>query len=325
MKKLEVKIRSWEGNLTEAKLMCNIEGLIAHNYIPDPKELLNRWRLANPEYFHDKLIAEIDGHMVGWINIGQLRKENSHISFFDLFVNPGNQRQGVGTILYNQFISIIKPLGCTKIISEIYDHPNWISGKSFLKKHSFDHICTNREYSLNLQKVNFNQYNSLLNEVLNLGFRFVEPIKEGYNSSEHYKKLESMQWSYFQDMPYPEGITHTRSNFELWLKKQKFFEKKNYGIELLVLNPEGDYIGCTKLEVDHSEPEKCWTENLGIIKEYRRKKLATVLKIEALKRLQKRGFSEIRTDNEENNPMYKINVNLGFEAVPFSLEYMKEI
>ena len=32
-----------------------------------------------------------------------------------------------------------------------------------------------------------------------------------------------------------------------------------------------------------------------------------------------------KTDNEKNNPMYKINVALGFEAVPFSLEYMKEI
>ena len=64
---------------------------------------------------------------------------------------------------------------------------------------------------------------------------------------------------------------------------------------------------------------------MGIIKEYRRKKLATALKIEALKRLQKRGFTEIRTDNEENNPMYKINVHLGFSAVPFSLEYMKAL
>jgi len=303
--------------------MCKIEGLIAHDYIPNPIQLLNRWRLADPEYFHDKLIAEINSQMVGWINIGQFRKENSHIFFFDIFINPENQHQGIGTRLYNKFISIIKPMGCTKIISYIYDHVNWASGKSFLEKHEFVHISTNREYSLNIQNVDFNQYNSLLNEVLNLGFRFVEPIKENYNSSEHYKKLESMQWSYFQDMPYPEGITHTRSNYELWLKKQEFFEKENYGIELLVLNPEGDYIGGTKLEVDSSEPEKCWTENLGIIKEYRRKKLATALKIEALKRLQKRGFTEIRTDNEENNPMYKINVHLGFSAVPFSLEYMK--
>ena len=38
-----------------------------------------------------------------------------------------------------------------------------------------------------------------------------------------------------------------------------------------------------------------------------------------------KGITEVRTDNEENNPMYKINVALGFKPVPFSLEYMKEI
>ena len=30
-------------------------------------------------------------------------------------------------------------------------------------------------------------------------------------------------------------------------------------------------------------------------------------------------------DNEKNNPMYKINVALGFRPVPFSLDYLKEI
>ena len=54
-------------------------------------------------------------------------------------------------------------------------------------------------------------------------------------------------------------------------------------------------------------------------------KLATALKIKAIEVLLKKGITEVRTDNEENNPMYKINVALGFKPVPFSLEYMKEI
>ena len=318
-------IRSWSETFEEAERMCIIENLIAHNYISNPKQLIAEWKLTDPEYFHDKLIAEIDGQTVGWINIGQGKKENTHIFFFDLFVNPMEQYQGVGTKLYNKFILKVKSLGCTKIVSEIYEHPNWSSGKSFLNKHKFEHICTYREYLLNLQNINFNEYNSLLDEVLNKGFKFIEPIKEGYNSSEHYKKLESMQWSYFQDMPYSEGIKPTRDNYNLWLKEHEYFEEENYGIELLLLNSNNDYVGCTQLEADRIEIKKCWTNNLGVIKYYRRKKLGTALKIEALKRLKKRGFNEIRTDNEENNPMYKINLNLGFEEVPFSLEYMKEL
>ena len=39
----------------------------------------------------------------------------------------------------------------------------------------------------------------------------------------------------------------------------------------------------------------------------------------------KKGVTEVSTDNEENNPMYKINVALGFKPVPFSLDYSKNI
>ena len=70
---------------------------------------------------------------------------------------------------------------------------------------------------------------------------------------------------------------------------------------------------------------KGWTGGLGVIREFRRKGIATALKIKAIEALLKKGITEIRTDNEENNPMYKINVALGFKPVPFSLEYIKEL
>ena len=228
MNKLEVKIKSWEGNLTEAKLMCNIEGLVAHDYIPDSEETLENWQLNDPKYFNDKLVAEISSEMVGCMHISQGREENSHILFFNLFVNPKYQNQGVGTAMYNKLITKCKSLGCAKIHSHIYDHPNWASGKSFFKKHKFEHIATNREYSLVLQNKDLTQYKPLLDEVLNRGFTFVEPIKDGLDSDDHYKKLEEMRWSYFQDMPYPEGIIPTRVNYELWLKRHKLFEKERF-------------------------------------------------------------------------------------------------
>ena len=50
-----------------------------------------------------------------------------------------------------------------------------------------------------------------------------------------------------------------------------------------------------------------------------------VTKIKAIETLIIKGIKEIRTDNEINNPMYKINEKLGFYAVPSSLEYLKTI
>ena len=91
-----------------------------------------------------------------------------------------------------------------------------------------------------------------------------------------------------------------------------------------VLN--GTYIGLTDIKVyPKSELYKGWTGGLGVLKKFRRRGIATAIKIKAIEVLLKKGVTEVRTDNEENNPMYKINVALGFKPVPFSLDYSKEI
>jgi GNAT superfamily N-acetyltransferase len=113
--------------------------------------------------------------------------------------------------------------------------------------------------------------------------------------------------------------------FEQAMKMQIDFEENTYGTEIIAVY-DGKYIGSTDIEVYYNaEPNKGWTGGLGVLKEFRRKGIATALKIKAIESLLQKGVTDLRADNEENNPMYKINVALGFQPVPFSLEYMKEI
>ena len=57
------------------------------------------------------------------------------------------------------------------------------------------------------------------------------------------------------------------------------------------------------------------TELTGVLPEYRRKSICTALKVYALVDLKKKGFKKVFTSNEENNPMYKINLMLGFKKI----------
>ena len=56
-----------------------------------------------------------------------------------------------------------------------------------------------------------------------------------------------------------------------------------------------------------------------MLKEYRRKGIATALKIKAIERLLKKGITEVRTDNEEYNPMYKIKFRAQEKGLTFEL------
>ena len=86
----------------------------------------------------------------------------------------------------------------------------------------------------------------------------------------------------YKDFPIPDGIEHTRLPFKRFMEIQKDFANSYYGVEIVAVRDD-KYIGSTSLEVfPKSEPHKAYTEGLGVLKEFRRKGIATALKIKAI-------------------------------------------
>lgn len=86
-----------------------------------------------------------------------------------------------------------------------------------------------------------------------------------------------------------------------------------------------EVVGLSQLSVDPNIKEKIHTWLTGVRRTHRRMGLATALKLHAIQFAQSHGARFIETDNEENNPMYTINMTLGFEPQPAWLELQKEI
>ena len=219
----------------------------------------------------------------------------------------------------------VKVFNCNLVHTNIYDHPNYDESKKFLVKNGFENDFKIRESSLDLESIVLDEYSSLISKLDSKGIQFYDAKNEMKDFPDHYKKLEELMWRFFQDMPMPEGTSHTRMPFNQFMKHHNRFEEKLYGIEIVAVDGE-KYIGSTEIYVmPKSDPYKAWTGSLGVLREYRRQGIATALKVKAFEKLREKGIKQVRTDNEENNPMYLINVALGFKPEPYCFEYQKEI
>ena len=309
----------------EFKELARIDNLVNHDSINHPDDDKREWKIRDKTLIKDRLLLYQNSQLIGVMYYSQGRENNNRTTFFTLNIDPAYNTQKTKKLLYNRMIEEIASFSSNKILTSVYEHPNYDSVKQFLIDNQFKLVQTNREYSCDITKIDIEKYQPLIKKLKSEGIKFYDSKEEMLDWPDHYKKLEQLTWAYSQDFPIPDGVEHTRSPFERYMKEINNYYENCYGAEIVAVK-DGEYIGSTDLEVYYkTEPHKAWTGGLGVLKEFRRRGIATALKIKAIERLLGRGVKEIRTDNEENNPMYKINVALGFEPVPFSLEYMKEI
>lgn len=320
-----IEIKKFTETELEFKEISRIFNLVSHDYISHPDIEMDEWALRDLNVKRDRFLLFKENSVIGFLRYSQGRDDNKKKCFFNIFLDPDYNGYGYRQLLYEKMLKEIEFFKPNALYMEIYDHPNYTCSKNFLLKNKFINKFGIREYSLDLQKVDLIKYDTLTQELNNKGIEFFDAKNELSSVPNHYKKLEKLSWTYSKDFPMPNGIVATREPFDLFMKEQKMFEEKYYGVEIVaVCNDE--YIGSTDLHVfSKSDPFKAWTGGLGVLREYRRQGIATAIKVKALKILRKKGIKIVRTDNEENNPMYLINVALGFKPEPYSYEYIKEI
>ena len=323
-----IEIKNFSETDQEFVELARIDNLVNHDSIDHPDEDKNDWKNRDKSLIRDRLLLYNNNKLIGVLYYSQGRDENNRTCFYTLNLDPSYNDNGYRKLLYKRLLNEVKVFNCNQLHTSIYDHPNYVEHKKLILKEGFKLVQTNREYACNLKKVNLEQYYPLIQKLKSEGIRFYDSKEEMADNDEkfpnHFKKLEELDWTIEKDIPIPDDISHTRLPFKHWLKLCYDFYENSYGIDLVAVYKK-QYIACTDIFVFHkSEPNKGWTGSLGVLREYRRKGIATALKIIAIEKLLKKGVIQLRTDNEKNNPMYKINEELGFKPVPFSLDYSKK-
>ncbi len=309
----------------EFEEIARLYNLVSHDDKEHVDDLKDAWAIRDQSLIRDRLFLYQGSTVIGYLGYGQGRDENKQNCYFNIFLDPNFNGNGYRQQLCEQMLQEVQAFSCNRLYMSIYEHKNYDQSKKFLVKNGFENNFKIRESSLDLGSVVLDKYSSLIGKLDSNGIQFYDAKNEMKDFPNHYEKLEELGWIFGKDFPMPEGIVHTRQPFEQFIKFQKLFEEKRYGIEIVAV--DGDkYVGSTDIHVlPKSDPHKAWTGSLGVLREYRRRGIATALKVNAIEKLREKGIKQVRTDNEENNPMYKINVSLGFTPEPYCYDYQREI
>ena len=153
-----IKIKRFKETDAEFKELARIDNLVNHDCIYHPDDDKNNWKIRDKSIVRDRLLLYKDEILIGAMYYSQGRDENKRTTFFTLNIDPDYNTQECRELLYNRMLKEIKLFDSDKILTSVYDHPNYHLCQQFLLENKFKLVQTNREYSCDIRNVNMKKY-----------------------------------------------------------------------------------------------------------------------------------------------------------------------
>ena len=283
-----------------------------------PESWQHRDKHRDPKYLFRRVVGEVDGEVVAYSSYGE--SSWAHVPgkyFISVEVHPDHQRRGHGAAMYDHVVGLLSerdPLFFTSDTRE--DKPDFIR---FLTKRGFERQMRYPVSHLNPQTFEFAKFEGVEKHVAEQGIEIINVPDLPARDPDWKRNWYDLECECWMDVPLPEPPT--KGSYEEFASR---FDSPNYDASAHFIAIDGDrYVGLTGMWISIAEKHKLYTGLTGVVRSHRRKGVATALKLHGIRFAREYGVTIIETDNEENNPMFGLNLHLGFEAQPAWLDFRK--
>jgi GNAT superfamily N-acetyltransferase len=304
-----LSIRPFDWSDEDYQSLIDINNAIFPDELDLPELLKHRDNARDQNYMLDRVVAEMDGRPVGTASFGQSMWTPMPGKFW-LFVqvHPDHQRRGVGTAIYDRIVGALS--GKKPTIFDSWTREDKTDAVNFLTKRGYEQVMRGQNSRLTLASFDPSKFADVVERVSESGIRIVPLTELREEDPEWRRKLYELDWLLSLDVP--EIDEPRKREFEVYCKQT--FDKPTFFPEGFFIALDGDeYVGVSMLELNLADPTKLQTDLTGVVRSHRRKGIATALKVHALSKAQTTEAAYLDTDNEEKNPMYTLNVRLGFK------------
>ncbi len=239
--------------------------------------------------------------------------------FFLMAIDPDIDFKSVADPFVQLMMSDIKQRGAVSALGTILMEDR-TAGCQFLESIGFKPEMREPRSELDVGEFDFAPYSGIdaLVESHGIEIARLTELKERYPDWK--RRIYDLDWPILQDVP--STVEFKQQPYEEFIQK---FDSPAFMAESAFYALDGDkWVGISTVKKVDGKDDELSVGFTGVLKSHRRKGIATALKLKTIEFAKAYGARIIKTDNEENNPMYDLNMQLGFKPKPALLIYEKK-
>ena len=304
-----------------------------------PPNTLEQWKYrdetARQDKFRARFVLLLDGQIIGFADVSDPHWLNveGHIQYGQT-IHPDHEELVVDRLpvhdhVERHVLSLIADRHTEVLQTSAREDKTvrvgWLTGNGYTA------VMRYPSSSLDVDSFDFSLWEGCVEQVEASGIEFHSLACLQQHDPDWHAKLHEAWVEIDLDVPVPnEPKPMPVDEFDKMLNSPSFRPETNLiavdNGSLAAGGPRfGPYVGltCVNPALSDSSVWDIWLT--GVRRNWRRKGIATAIKLKSIAQARDMGGARFETGNEENNPMYDINIKLGFKPLPAWKDYEKHL
>ncbi|MEM9774686.1 MAG: GNAT family N-acetyltransferase [Chloroflexota bacterium] len=309
-------------NFTDADYESAIS--LRNQLYPDNPSTVEIWkhndkvRRRDPSY-HFFLVESDAGELRAFVQFALNNPRSKKIAFGIIAQNEA-WHDGTASSLMAAMAGASRKLSAEKLVCKVQENDQ--PKVSYLEENGFETVMRYPISALTVASFDPTPFTSKIEETERLGIE-VRQLPAGWQHDAKWQALvHDLDWQLMLDVPSHEP--RMQSPLEKFLTEE-IFHPNSLTESYFIAWDNDEAVGLTCFVKRGGRVETVSTLLTGVLQSHRRRGIARALKIESIKFARNFGIQTILTNNEENNPMFILNQQLGFQQKPAWINLEKSL